>query len=187
MTSESRRARRLVRGRGLVRVTSVGSRFNVAWRSRSIRSNGELLESTGRFEQLLAVDVRVARDRGKVGVAEVLGDETRVAELLAQPGRRRVAERVRGDVLLEPGPLRGAGDDVGEDRLLKASALEPTEDRVGRHGVVGVGQPLQLTRQARRERLASRLAAFPEADEQGRLAAVEVEVAPVEAAELGAP
>lgn len=120
-------------------------------------------------------------------MAEVLGDEARVAELLAQPGRGCVAQGVGGDVLLEPGPLRGAADNVGEDRLLQSSALEPTEDRIGRLRVVSVGQPPQLTREARRERLASRLAAFPGADEQGQLAAVEVEVAPVEGAELGAP
>ena len=70
-----------------------------------IPSNGELLESIGRFEQLLAVDVRVARDGREVRVAEVLGDEPRVAELLAEPGRGGVAEGVRGDVLLDPGAL----------------------------------------------------------------------------------
>ncbi len=159
---------------------------SVRW-GRFLGGCSELLQPTCRFEQLLAVDMRVARDRGEVGVAEVLGDETRVAELLAEPGCGGVAQRVRGDVLLEPGPLRGAADDVREDRLLESSALEPTEDRIGRLGVAGVGQPLQLTRETRRDRLATRLAALPGADEQGRLAAVEVEVAPVEGAELGAP
>ena len=44
-------------------------------------------------------------------MAEVLGDQPRVAELLPRPGRGGVAERVGGDVLLEAGALRGALDD----------------------------------------------------------------------------
>ena len=122
---------------------------------RSADGNGELLESTRRLEQLVAVDMCVACDRGEVGVAEVFGDEAGVAELLTEPGRRRVAERVRGDVLLEPGALRGAADDVGEDRLLQSSALEPAEDRVGWPRVMDVGQPLQLTGETRWDRLPS--------------------------------
>jgi hypothetical protein len=114
-----------------------------------IPSNGELLESIGRFEQIFAVDVSVARHGREVGVAEVFSDEPRVAELLAEPRRRRVAERVRGDVLLQSGALRGAPDDVGEDRLLQSSALESAEDRVGRPGAMGLGQPLQPTRETR--------------------------------------
>jgi hypothetical protein len=155
-------------------------------RGRCLGGCGELLQSTGRFEQLLAVDVRVACDCGEVGVAKVLSDEAGVAELLAEPGRGGVAKRVRGDVLLDPRALRGATDDVGEDRLLQPPALEPAEDGVGRLGIAGVGQPLQLTREARRDGLATRLAALPGADKQRRLAAVEVGVAPVEGAELGA-
>ena len=69
---------------------------------------GQLLQSTCRFEQLLAVDVRVARDRREVGVSQVLDDEARVAQLLAEPGRGGVPQRVRGDVFLDPGALRGA-------------------------------------------------------------------------------
>ena len=88
--------------------------------------------------------MRVPRDSRKVGVAEVLGDEARVAELLAEPGRSRVAQRVGGDVLLDPGALRGAADDVGEDRLLQASTGEPAEHGVGRLGLPGVAQLPQL-------------------------------------------
>lgn len=99
-------------------------------------------------------------------MAEVLGDEPRVAEFLAEPGRGRVAERVRGDVLLEPGALRGAADDVGEDRLLQSSAGQPAEDRVGRLGLPSVAQLPQLVGEASRQRLTSRLAALPVADEQ---------------------
>lgn len=116
--SPIRFGRRLVGRRELVRLSGVGRQLHVGWRSRFIPRNGERFESTGRFEQLLAVDMCVARDGREVGVAEVLGDEPRVAELLAEPGRGRVAERVRGDVLLQSGALRGAADDVGEDRLL---------------------------------------------------------------------
>jgi hypothetical protein len=47
------------------------------------------------IEQLVAVDVRVARDRRDVGVAEVLGDEARIAARLAQPGRGSVAQPTR--------------------------------------------------------------------------------------------
>src|SRR5207247_160930 len=144
---------------------------------------GEFLESTGRFEQLLAVDMRVARDRREVGVAEVLSHEPRVAQLPAEPGRGGVAQRVRGDVLFDPGALRGATDDVGEDRLLQPPALEPAEDGVGRFGLARGAQPPQLTREARRERLATRLAALSAADEQRRLASAELEVAPFERAQ----
>jgi hypothetical protein len=62
--------------------------------------------------------VGVAADGGKVGVAEVGGDEARIAGLLPQPGGGGVAERVRGDTLLEACLLGGAADDPGEDRRL---------------------------------------------------------------------
>ncbi len=65
----------------------------------------ENLEATCGREQLLAGDVRVAADRGEVGMAEVLGDQARVSECLAErllaattkvtPGDR--AERFHGD------------------------------------------------------------------------------------------
>lgn len=74
-------------------------------------------------------------------MAEVLGDEARVAQLLAEPGRGGVPQRVRGHMLLDPGALRGASDDVGEDRLLQPSALEPAEDGVGRLGLARGAQP----------------------------------------------
>ena len=96
-------------------VSVAGGRGRVR-RGRLLLS-GELLEPSRRVEELVAIDVRVARDGREVGVAEVLGDETGVAELLAQPGRGGVAQRVGGDVLLDPGARRGAADDVGEDRL----------------------------------------------------------------------
>ena len=46
------------------------------------RRSGELFKPSGGFEELVAVDVRVPRDGRDVGVTEVLGDESRVAELL---------------------------------------------------------------------------------------------------------
>jgi hypothetical protein len=69
-------------------------------------------------------------------------------------------------MLFEPGALGRAGDDVGEDRLLQSSALETATDRIGRLGGVSVRQPLQLTCEARGDRLAPGLAAFSGADEQ---------------------
>ncbi len=148
--------------------------------------SGELLESARSIEELVAVDVRVASHGREVGVAEVLGDEAGVAELLAQPGRGGVAQRVGGDVLLDPGARRGAPDDVGEDRLLQASAGEPAEDRIGRPGLPRVAQLPQLAGEARRDRLTPGLAALPAADEQRLLASVELEVPPLERAQLGA-
>jgi hypothetical protein len=94
------------------------------------------------LEELLAIDVRIARDGREVGVAEVLRYETRVAELPAQPGCRCVSQRVGGDVFLDAGALGGAADDVGEDRLLESSAGEPAEDRVGRRGLAKGLEPL---------------------------------------------
>jgi hypothetical protein len=62
--------------------------------------------------------VRVATDGGEVGVAEVGGDEARIAGLLAEPGRGGVPECVRGRALLEPGAFGGAADDQAKDRAL---------------------------------------------------------------------
>ncbi len=106
-----------------------------------LRSSGivccEILEASCGGEQLLAGDVGVPADRREVGVAEVLGDQACVAEFLAEPGRGGVAERVRGDMLLESGPFRCTADDLGEDRLLEASSMQSAED--GR-----LGAPLPL-------------------------------------------
>jgi hypothetical protein len=52
-----------------------------------------------------------------------------------EPSRGGVAQRMGGDVLLDPGALRGSPDDVGEDRLLQASTGATAEDRVGRRGL----------------------------------------------------
>jgi len=69
---------------------------------------------------------------------------SRPLDFLAEPRRGRVAQRVRGDLLLDASALGGAADDVGEDRLLEASAGESAEDRVGRLGQPGVAQLPQL-------------------------------------------
>ena len=71
---------------------------------------------------------------------KVLGDEARVAPLLAEPGCCGMAQRVRGDVLVDLSARGGAADDVSEDRLLQASAGEPAEDRVGRLGLPSVAE-----------------------------------------------
>jgi hypothetical protein len=65
-------------------------------------------------------------------MAEVRGDEARIAGLLPQPGGGGVPERVRGDALREPRPLGGAADDSREDRRLQPLAPEPAEDGVRR-------------------------------------------------------
>jgi hypothetical protein len=99
-------------------------------------------------------------------VSEVLGDEAGVAELLPEPGRCGVTQGVRGDVLLQSGSPGGAADDVGEDRLLEASAGEPAEDRVGRRGLARFAQLPKLSRETRGKRLTTRLAALAGSDEQ---------------------
>jgi len=128
----------------------------------SVREN---LEATRGREQLLARDVRVAADRGEVGVAEVLGDQACVAEFLAQPGRGGVAERVRGDVFFQSRPFRRAADDLGEDRLLEASAVEAAEDgRLWAWGARG-SEGAKLACEPSWERLPPGFAAFAPADE----------------------
>jgi hypothetical protein len=132
-----------------IRLT-VTRRLDIGRRRRFVPANGELLQATCGREELVAVDVRVARHRREVGMTEVLGDEAGVAALLAEPGRRGVAQRVRGDVLLDRAALGGATDDVGEDRFLQASAGEPAEDGIGRLRLAGVAQLPQLAGDAGR-------------------------------------
>ena len=145
-----------------------------------------MLESTGRREELIPVDVRVAGNCGEVGVAEVLRHKSGIAGILTEPGRCRVAEGVSGHVLVESRARRGAPDDVGEDRLLEASAGEPAEDPVGRVGLSRVADVSELSSETSRHRLAARLSALAAADEERTLPPVEVEIAPLEGAELGA-
>jgi hypothetical protein len=73
-------------------------------------------------------------------VAEVLRHKSGIAGLLTEPGGCRVAEGVSGHVLVKFRARSGEPDDVGEDRLLEASAGEPAEDRVGRFGLPGVAE-----------------------------------------------
>src|SRR5438128_5200657 len=47
--------------------------------------------------------------------------------------------------LVDPGARGGAADDVGEDRLLKASTGEPAEDRDGRLRLPSVAEVPQLS------------------------------------------
>ena len=130
--------------------------------------------------------MRVTADGGEVGVAEVLGDEAGVAEFLAEPGCCCVAERVRCDVLLESRPFGCTADDLREDRLLESPPGEAAEDRrLGTRAAFG-SESTKLACEAGWERLSPGLAAFAAADEERRCRGVEVEVAPVEPAELGA-
>jgi hypothetical protein len=91
---------------------------------------------------------------------------------------------VGSDVLLDPGSCRGASDDVGEDRLLQAGTVEPAEHRVGWPRLPGGAQRQQLVGEASGDRLTPGLVTFPVADEQGPFASVELEVAPLERAQL---
>ncbi len=184
-TTPTASARPLRIARSLVgAVACRGGLIQLGRRAGFSSRSGELLEPARRGEELVAVDVGVARDGREIGVAEVLGDEAGVADLFAEPGSRRVAQRMRGDVPFDPGALRGSPDDVGEDRLLQASTSETAEDRVGRRGLACVVELQQLMGEASWQRLTSRLAALPVLDEQRPLASVEVEIPPLERAEL---
>ena len=82
-----RGARRMVGAvNGRWRLVRLGRRCGFFPRS------GELLKSADRIEELVAVDVRIPRDGREIGMAEVLGDEARVAELLPEPGRGGLAQ-----------------------------------------------------------------------------------------------
>jgi hypothetical protein len=148
---------------------------------------GELLKSTSGIEEFVAVDVRVSRDGREVGVAEVLGDEARIAELLPEPGRGGVTQRVRRNVLRDASACRCPTDDVGEGRLLQTTTGEPAEHRVGRIRLATVAQLPKLLGKTGRHRLAARFAAFAAADEERPPASIELEVAPLKRAQLGAP
>lgn len=110
-----------VERRGL-RVPQVGPARRVPPKERRAAPVGSLHRRARRGRRARSAP----RSRGRRG----RGTRRRggVATLLAQPGRGGVAQRVGGDVLLDPGSRRGAPDDVGEDRLLQASAGEPAED-----------------------------------------------------------
>jgi hypothetical protein len=73
-------------------------------------------------------------------MAEVLRNESGITDLLTEPGRCSVAEGMSRHVLVEFRARCGAPDDVGKDRLLEASAGEPTEDRVSRLGLPAVSE-----------------------------------------------
>ena len=84
---------------GLIRPKTL-RRQNLGLRRWLCARRRQLLQPPGGSEELASVDVRVARDRREVGVAEVLGDEARIAELLPEPGRSCVSKRMGGHVLL---------------------------------------------------------------------------------------
>jgi hypothetical protein len=90
-------------------------------------------------------------------------------------------------VLLEPGSLGGAADDVRERRLLKPASSEPTEDGILRRRPYLLVELSQLVRELWREWLPTRLAALTPANEQRRLRGVEREVAPVERDQFAPP
>ncbi len=91
----------------------VSGLFRRVQRGRFLGGSGEPLEPARGVVELVAIDVRVASHGREVGKAEVLGDEAGIAALLPKPGRGSVAQRVGGDVLLDPGARSGASDDVG--------------------------------------------------------------------------
>ena|SRR5437899_3325599 len=116
--------------------------------------------------QLVVGDVGVAADRREIGVAEVGGDQACVAGLLTEPGGGCVAERVRGDSLLEPGSLGSTPDDQPEDRPLQPPAFEPAEDGLVGGRRDGRASAAELACERKRKRLPARLAAFAAADEE---------------------
>jgi predicted nucleotidyltransferase len=81
-------------------------------------------EDLGRVVQLGVGGVRVAAHGREVRVAEILGDQARVARCFSKPRRRGVAQRVRGDVLFNPCARGGARDDPREDRRLTTRSLK---------------------------------------------------------------
>ena len=70
----------------------------------------------------------------QLGVPEVFRHESRVAGRLAKPARRRVAQRVRRDLLLDPGALDSSSDDRREHLRLQPSASEAAEDALALQG-----------------------------------------------------
>ncbi len=97
-----------------------------------------------------------------------------------------MAQRVRGHVFVDSGASRSTPDDVGEDRLLQPPPGEAAEDRVGRLGLSRLADAPELSCETGRHRLTPRLSALAAADEQRSLSSVEVEITPLEGAELGA-
>ena len=81
-------------------------------------------------------------------MAEVFGDQARVAGRLAKPGRGGVAQGVGGDALLDPSALRRASDDPGEDRGLQAPAAQAAEDRCLGPRLGFLAQSAELARSA---------------------------------------
>src|SRR6266511_2987786 len=104
--------------------------------------------------------MRVATHRGQVGVAEVLGNEARVACCLAEPCCSGVAQRMGGYAFLEPGPLGGSLDNGGEDLRLQSPAGETAEDGSARRALSFTAEPPQLDSELGREWLAAWLAAL---------------------------
>jgi len=90
-------------------------------------------------------------------------------------------------VLVELRPPRGAADDVGQDRRLQPTTLEPAEHVCLRRGIPAGALRGQLVRELRRQGLAARLVALAMANEQGRPGGVEVDVSPLQRSQLGAP
>ncbi len=136
--------------------------------------------------KLVGGDVGVAANGREIGMAEVGGDETGIAGLLAQPGRGGVAERVGADGLLDSGSLGCAPDQRGEDRRGEPFAGKAAEDGVLACGSTVPSEPSELVGERWRQRLAPGFAAFAATHEQRGLVALEVEVAPVEREQLRA-
>lgn len=114
--------------------------------------------------QLLVGPVCVTADRRKLGMAEALRDQARVAGGFAQPSRRRVAQRVCGHVLVDAGVGGTAADDPSEDRRLEASARQSTEDRIGFGGLTPSSEAREPLGQLAWQRLAARSPALAAAN-----------------------
>lgn len=79
-------------------------------RRLSLRLTCEVVaELRRRVVQLVRRDVRIAADRGEIGVPEVLRHESGIASRLPKPRCCGVPECVRRDVLFESGARRRCG------------------------------------------------------------------------------
>jgi hypothetical protein len=99
-------------------------------------------------------------------VPEVLGDQSRVAELLAYQSPRYGRWAWAVTYLSDPGARGRPADDDGEDRLRQASTGTPAEDRVGRLRLTSVAEVPRLSRETSQGGVAPWLSALVAVDKQ---------------------
>ncbi len=79
---------------------------------------------------LLVRNMGVSAHRREIGVAEILSDQARVTCGLPKPGRSRMAQRVRRDVLAQSSRLDAAIDQAAERRGGELAALKAAEHEI---------------------------------------------------------